>query len=192
MKKAFLLSAVLLFIIGSVLFLSAYFFFNQYSIIDSHNFSWINENWQSPSTPIELHEGDKITIKTSKIGRFDGDLFIVGTNGKRVLLSNGIGNGSVYYYVQEDDFYYCYIDLDSWTAHPEPHTITLNITVVSKAPNLLFLLIGVIVLLAGAVTIPVAFLRKSKNEKEGIGNEGDRVLESLRVFFRAYNNCRID
>jgi hypothetical protein len=33
------------------------------------------------------------------------------------------------------------------------------------------LLIGVIVLLAGAVTIPVAFLRKSKNEKEGISHE---------------------
>lgn len=167
MKKILLLSTFLLFIVGSVLFLGAYFIFNQYSLHDSHNFQYINETWQSPQTPLELNEGDKVIVKIAKLGNFNGNLYIMTTSGKRVLLSDSISNGgSSYYYVQANDFYYYFIDLDSWSSSSEAKSLDLFITVVSKSPNLLFLLIGIIVLLAGAVTIPVVFLYKTKSEKK--------------------------
>jgi len=166
MKKILLLSTFLLFIVGSVLFLGAYFIFNQYSVSGSHSFQYYHETWQFPETPLELGEGDKITVKTSKVGNFDGHLFIINTNGKQVLLRDIISNSSIYYYIQTNDFYYFYIDIFNWSPGSGPHSVTLNITVVSRAPNLLFLLIGIIVLLAGAVTIPVVFLYKTKNEKK--------------------------
>lgn len=164
MNKVFLLAGVSLFIIGSVLFPGAYFIFNQYSVSGSHSFQQYL-NWQFPETPLELGEGDKVTVKILRIGSFNGKLYIKSTNGGQVLLSNSISNTTLYYYVQTNDFYYFYIDIDSWSSG-SVHSVTLNTIVVSKAPNLLFLLIGIIVLLAGAVTIPVAFLYKNKNEKE--------------------------
>jgi hypothetical protein len=166
MNKVFLLLGVSLFIIGSVLLLGAYVFFNQYSVSDSHDFHYIGETWQSPETPLELGEGDKVTVKTSKVGNMDGNLYIISTSGKRVRLSDHIS--SSVYYVQASGFYYFLIDIDMWGAGSEPCPVTIEITVASKTPNLFFLLIGVIVLLAGAGAISVAFLYKSKKKKNSL------------------------
>jgi hypothetical protein len=149
MKKIFIVIAISLFVVGVFLFLGSYFIFNRYSISDSHLFP--GYAWQLPQIPLELHEGDKIEIKISQTGSLDGNISMVNSTGqKRTLLSSSFGNGTVYYYVQTSDFYRFFVEVDSWGSNP-PYVLTLDITVVDKDPNLLFQVLGGIVLLAGAV-----------------------------------------
>lgn len=91
---------------------------------------------------------------------YRGTLYIANTAGTQIALS-GLSNSTAYYYVQTNDLYYCNV-ANIHGMSSSGLDITLSIEVVRKAPNLLYLLIGVIVLLAGACTIPIAFLYKSK------------------------------
>jgi hypothetical protein len=165
MKKVLLLLGILLFFVGSTLFIGAYFIFNQYSVSGSHSFQgYLHETWQFPETPLELGEGDKVTVKILRIGGFNGKFYIKSTSSGQVLLSNSLSNSTLYYYVQTNDFYYSYIDIDSWSSG-SVHSVTLDTMVISKAPNLLLLLIGIIFLLGSAITILSAFLiEKSRKQ----------------------------
>lgn len=175
MKRAFLLSGILLFIIGSVVVLGAYFFLNQYSASGVHLFraegpAQAGQTWQMPEEPFELNEGDKLTVRISVIDGGSVSVFIKGTGGKQSQIGSAIdSNMTVYYYAQTNDLYFCSVVAQDYV-HTAPYvtkdmTVTLNIEVVRNAPNLLFLVMGVIVLLAGAVTVPTAVLYRSKNGK---------------------------
>ena len=161
MKKIFLLSGVLLFVLGSAVVLGAYFLFNQYSLSGSNHFKSTGV-WQFPSSPLELSQGDKVTVKISMNESQSATLSIKNTGGTQAF-NNGRtwGNITAYYYVQANDLYFCSIYVSS-VSFPRGLDVTYYIEVVGSSPNLLFLLIGVIVLLGGAVTIPIAFLYKNK------------------------------
>jgi len=180
MKKLVLLAGVFLFVIGSGLILGAYFVFNQYSMIVSHEFEpYAGETWQFPKTPVELGEGDKVIAKMSKAGDWDGSLHAMATSGENVVLSNTISDTTVYYYVPASDFYYYLIHVGYWGPGSGVYEVALNIMVVSKAPNLMFLLIGLIVLLAGAATTPIAFLYKNNDAKKN-ARSGENEQHKLR------------
>lgn len=171
MKKVLLVSGILLFILGSTLLLGAYFVFNQYSATSSNHFEYLTKGWQTPESPLELAEGDKVTVRISMTGSGSADFYIVSTHGRWQLGKGiGIGNSTLYYYVQTNDFYYCSVDIMS-IGLPAGLTIKLNLEVTRNAPNLPFLFIGAIVVLAGVVTIPIAVLYKSKKELEKQPNE---------------------
>jgi hypothetical protein len=109
--------------------------------------------WGSAHLYVESSDGSKVSL---------GD---VGTYDMRVF----------YYYVQKSDFYYCLLHITSYSQQ-QGLTAVLNIEVTKNTPNLLFLFIGIIVLLAGAVTVPCAFLYKVHNEQ---GNKRAPTQKSL-------------
>jgi len=170
MKKILLLSTFLLFIIGSVLFLGAYFIFNRYSMSGSNYIKITSNTWRFPENPLELGEGDKVIVHIIMTGGRSGgkaNLYFESTAGKKDSIGQG-DNSTLYYYVQTNGLYYCRVEVPYESFQQTGQytwlglTVNLNIEVVSKAPNLLFLILGIIVLLAGAVTIPVVFLYKTK------------------------------
>lgn len=161
MKKAFLLIGILLFVLGSALVLGAYFLFNQYSLSGSNHFKNTG-TWQFPSSPLELSQGDKVTVTISMNESQSSTLSIKNTGGTQVFSSTRTsGNKTAYYYVQANDFYFCslYVSSISGTRGLD---VTYYIEVVRNSPHFFFLVIGIIVLLAGAVTVPIAFLYKNK------------------------------
>jgi len=160
MKKVFLLTGILLFVLGSALVLGAYFVFNKYSLSDSRDFGALFQgSWGFPNSPLELSEGDIVAIQISININRDVQFRIETTGGQAVFSDSG-RNFTAYYYVQTHDLYFMNIRLGSGTVAPCRVNYFLEVT--GKAPNQLFLLIGIIVLLAGAVTIPIAFLYKNK------------------------------
>jgi uncharacterized protein YneR len=176
MKKVILLFGVLLFSIGSVLFIGAYFIFNKYSVSGSHYIEITSNAWQFPESPLELAEGDKVIVYTSMIGGTASGkaiFYIVSSAGEKDDIGQG-GNSTLYYYVQKNGLYYCRVEVPygsfqrtgafTW----QGLTVNLNIEVVSKAPNLLFLLIGITLLLAGAITILSVFLYRKIERSETV------------------------
>jgi hypothetical protein len=193
MNKVLLLFGISLFIIGSVLFLGAYFVFNRYSTSGSNvigiNIFSTNTEWQFPKMPFELAKGDQIIVSISLIGGAPdaiADLYLAGTSGNTYSMGQG-GNSTFYYYVQTNDLYYCRMEIPDTSFNQTGSftwskiTATMNIEVVSNNPNMFFLLIGVIVLLAGAVSIPVAFLYRSKNESRASSFNSSNLLEASQL-----------
>lgn len=162
MNKAFLLSGVLFSVLGTVLVLGAYSLFNKYSMSGSHHFDQLHRDWPFPSSMLELNEGDSVAVGISVNGEGEGTLYIANTagSGEKIALSE-LGNLTAYYHVQTSSQYWCIIDVPSVSTQRE-FNLTWNIEVTTRAPNLLFQLTGGILLLASAVTIPVAFLYKNK------------------------------
>lgn len=165
MKKVFLLSGVLLFILGSVLVLGSYFLFNRFSLSDWTDFGrnaygqW-GGTWDFPYRPLELTEGDTISIQIRMNESRTLSFSISNTEKGQVYAKSATSNFFIVdYYVQTNDFYSFSIEpLSTGKAlHAEYY-----IEVVRKVPNQLFLVIGVVVLLAGAVMTPIAFLYKNK------------------------------
>jgi hypothetical protein len=180
MKKALLLLGVLLFLFGSILLIGAYFIFNRYSLSDSHSISIVNSVWLFPESPLELHEEDKIIVRTLMIGGRSGGIayfYFMSTAGAKDIIGQG-GNSTFYYYVPKNGLYYCVVEVpygsfqqtgaNTWL----DLTVTLNIEIVSKAPNLLFLLLGIVLLLGSVITILTAFLYQ-KIERRKINQEAN-------------------
>ena len=165
MNKALILTGILLFLVGSTFIIGAYFIFNQYSVSGSHNFQgYLLETWRFPNTPLELSEGDKVTIKI-RLGNFDGRLYIKSSSGEQVLLSDRLRNSTLYYYVQKNDFYYLLIEIRGWSSS-SVLSATLETTIIQKSPNFLFLLVGILLLFGSTLTISIAFLHtKLKADK---------------------------
>lgn len=160
MNRALLLTGVLLFVLGCGLVLGSYFIFNKYSLSDSRDFAaGSSGSWTFPNSPLELSEGDIVTVQISINIDRDVELSIANTGGTVVFTKTG-RNFTAYYYAQTHDLYFMSTRLRSGTVAPSHISYFLEVT--GKAPNQLFLLIGIIILLAGAVTIPVAFLYKNK------------------------------
>lgn len=166
MDKALILTGILLFLVGSAFIIGAYFIFNQYSVSGSHNFQgYLHETWRFPNTPLELSEGDKVTIKMIRLGNFDGRLYIKSSSGEQVLLSDRLRNSTLYYYVQKNDLYYLLIEISGWGSG-SVHSATLETTIIQKSPNFLFLLVGILILFGSTLTISIAFLHtKLKADK---------------------------
>ena len=167
MNKALILTGVLLFLVGSAFIIGAYFIFNQYSVSGSHDFQgFLSKTWRFPNTPLELSEGDKVTIKMIRLGNFDGRLYIRSSSGEQVLLSDGLRNSTLYYYVQKNDFYYLLIEIRGWGSGSSVYSATLETTIIQKSPNFLFLLVGILLLFGSTLTISIAFLHtKLKADK---------------------------
>jgi len=168
MRKALLLSGHLLLVLGSVLLVGAYLVFNKYSISGSKHFNY-RDTWILPEidlSSLELSEGDTVTVEISVSGIGNGTLFIANTppNRQRLPLSE-LGNRTVYYYIPSDNLYYFYTVVD-WVSPPRGVDLTLNVEVTRKAPDPIFPLLGGIILLAGAVTISIAFLYKNRYPKQ--------------------------
>jgi hypothetical protein len=160
MNKVLLSLGVLLFLIGSTLIIGAFFIFNKYSVSGSHDFGgYYKETWNFPDVPLDLSEGDKVIIKTLRLGIFDGKLYIKGTSEEQVLLSDRLGNGTLYYYIQKNDFYSLSIVLSDWGSSSF-HSITLETTIISKSPNFLVLLVGILLLFGSMITVLSTFSMK--------------------------------
>jgi hypothetical protein len=82
------------------------------------------------------------------------------TGQKRALLSSSLTNGTVYYHVQNSDSYRFIVEVNSWGPNPT-YWLTVDVTVVDRNPNVLFQVLGGIVLFAGAV---IAF-RYRRNQR---------------------------
>jgi hypothetical protein len=161
MKKALLLTGVLLFVLGAALVLGSYFLFNKYSLSDSRDFGAVfySANWEFPDNPLELGEGDIVAAQISI--NIDRDLqFRIENTGGTVVFTKSGQNFTAYYYVQTHDLYIMNLRLGSGSVAPCRVSYFLEVT--RKAPNQFLLLVGIIVLLAGAVTVPIAFLNKDK------------------------------
>lgn len=161
MNKALLLSGIVLFILGSSLVLGSQFVENKYSYSESKDLSSPSYGtWGFPNSPLELNEGDIVTVGVS-MNRSRAAVFHIDTSaGEKVFEEYVTGNFTAYYYVKANDLYSCYLTL----SHSEWASLHMNykLEITKPAPNPLFPLIGAIVLLAGIVTIPVAFLYRRK------------------------------
>ena len=121
----------------------AYFVFNQFSVSGSHLFvfpdSYLLE-WKFSESPVELSQGDKVTVDITQLPSGDASVYILGTNGPESRIGGGTyGNATFYYYVTKNDLYTFYIRQNPVWVPGNPTyiqnvTVMLNIAVIRSAP----------------------------------------------------------
>jgi hypothetical protein len=169
MERVAFICGALLIVFGCALIFGSYYLFNHYSLRGPKDFA-VAEEWRFPSNPLELSQGDKVTISTSIDGAGVADLYVVNTGGRQILIQentvNLTGSGTSFtYYVSSNDFYYYLVDVKSISTH-NGLSVTLAIEVFRITQNRLFLLTGAITLLAGVMTIAFAVGTRTKHQEQ--------------------------
>jgi hypothetical protein len=126
------------------------------------------EIWETPQPPLQLNEGDEVTVRTTMSSDNSTQLsFKFESQDGTVVAASGLAKGyetyTCYYYVKESDFYYCVLQVVGGV-NGHQVLVTVSFEVVNKTPNLLFLVVGVIVLVGGATAIAISFLYKTNNK----------------------------
>ena len=168
-NKTYLLLGVLLFLLGSVLVVGSYYLFNKYALTGAYDFpagayAQRSRTWEFPEPPLQLGFGDTVTVKifmnASRIMQF----YVYNTERGQIHSELIEDKSTVYYFVKGSDLYSFLIEFNGY-ANTDIHT-EYRSAVTRYAPNRLTLILGVLILLSGAATIPVAFLyRKTANSE---------------------------
>jgi len=164
MNKPLLISGASVLVVGIALVSGSYFVFNHYQLTGLVTFpprSWGTFIREFPEKPIELTEGDTITVRVTMNKSSEVIFSIRNTDGTQVFDKSG-GNITAYHYVQRNDLYFCYLELKSYTSYPLG--LDYQIEVSRKSPNQFSLITGVVAMLTGAVIVSVSLvsIRKTK------------------------------
>jgi len=158
-NKTYLLLGVLLFLLGSVLVVGSYYLFNKYALTGAYDFpagayAQRSRTWEFPEPPLQLDLGDTITVKVfvnaSRIMQF----YVYNTERGQIHSELTEDKSTVYYFVRGSHLYFFLIEFNGY-ANTDIHT-EYRSAVTRYAPNRLTLILGVLILLSGAATIPVA------------------------------------
>ena len=175
MNRALAFLGVLLLISGSIILVGAYYFPSEYSVYSGSHFfrAGSSDEWQLPETPFSMNEGDRLTAIFTIIDGGSVYILLKGTDWTPPQTGDAVTtNATLYYYAKTNDLYFCSVTARSYAylgdSAFKDMNVTLTIGVTKNGPNMLFLIIGVIVLLSGVIVTSIAVLlkhRKGKKEK---------------------------
>jgi hypothetical protein len=161
MRKKFLLVGILLFIGGGLSVYGSYSTFNQFSMADAWYFSAPTQTWRFPDPPLQLSEGDVLTIGIVFWGYGEARMYLVDGAGSQIELQPPGG----VYSVETSGSYHVYTVADS-AGESYGFDVGLSVNVKQKAPDPFSLVVGVVGILVGAVFVSLAFLYKKKHVED--------------------------